>query len=58
MLEKLEQCFDRLQSLNIAPTLDNMEKLIQTLYDLKDIYQELKEERNNASDGRTEADPE
>ncbi|MBR2209888.1 MAG: hypothetical protein IJ896_00205 [Fibrobacter sp.] len=49
MLEKLESCFDRLQTLDIKPTLDNMEKLVQTLYDLREIYNELKE---GADDGR------
>ena len=43
MREKLEACFERLQHLNIMPTQDNMEKLLQTLYDLKSIYNELKE---------------
>lgn len=43
MKEKLEACFERLQHLNIMPTQDNMEKLLQTLYDLKSIYNELKE---------------
>ena len=47
MLEKLEQCFERLQSLDIKPTLGNMEKLVQTLYDLRDIYNELKEGDEN-----------
>ena len=43
MLEKLETCFDRLQTLDIKPTLDNMEKLLQTLYDRREVYQKLKE---------------
>ena len=43
MKEKLERCFDRLQSLDIQPTLTNMEKLVQTLYDLREIYKELEE---------------
>ena len=51
---KLEQCFERLQSLNIQPTLGNMEKLVQTLYDLREIYQEIKEGEEN---GRGQADP-
>ena len=41
MLEKLEACFERLQRLDIKPTLSNMETLIQTLYDLREVYQEL-----------------
>ena len=53
MKDKLKDCFDRLQELNIAPTLRNMEILVQTLYDLREMYHEL--ERMEA-DG-TEADP-
>ena len=56
MLEKLEACFDRLQSLNITPTLGNMEKLVQTLYDLRDVYNELKE--GGDDHGRPAADSE
>lgn len=51
MREKLESCFDRLQSLDIMPTLDNMEKLVQTLYDLREVYQELcKGDDDNSAD--------
>lgn len=39
--EKLEACFDRLQDLDIRPTMKNLEILTQTLYDLRDIYIEL-----------------
>ena len=56
MKEKIKDCFDRLQTLDITPTLPNMEKLVQTLYDLREVYQELmKEEETN--DGKT-ANPE
>lgn len=53
MKEKLEACFERLQNLDIQPTLSNMEKLVQTLYDLREIYKELGE-----NDGRSEIDSE
>lgn len=53
MKEKLEACFNRLQTLEIQPTLANMEKLVQTLYDLRELYNELED-----NDGRTETDPE
>ena len=53
MKEKIEACFNRLQELDIKPTLTNMEKLVQTLYDLRDLYNELEE----AEHGRTESDP-
>lgn len=49
MLEKLQLCFERLQGLDIKPTLANMEKLVQTLYDLRDIYNELKEGADNGT---------
>lgn len=32
----------RLQNLDIKPTLQNMEILVQTLYDLRSVYNELK----------------
>lgn len=53
MKEKLEACFNRLQTLEIQPTLANMEKLVQTLYDLRELYNELEE-----NDGRAETGPE
>ena len=56
MKEKLQSCFDRLQNLQIKPTLGNMEILVQTLYDLREIYNELNEEGED--DGRTAADTE
>ena len=54
MKEKLKECFDRLQELDIQPTLRNMEILVQTLYDLRAVYNEMKED---AEDGNA-ADPE
>lgn len=56
---KLEDCFSRLQDLDIKPTLTNMEKLVQTLYDLREVYNELKERDNDVrsdSEGRSKAD--
>ena len=55
MREKLEACFKRLQNLDIQPTLPNMEKLVQTLYDLRDVYESLEKE---AEDDRNTADSE
>ena len=52
MKEKIEACFSRLQELDIQPTLPNMEKLVQTLYDLRDVYQML----GGDEDGRSDAD--
>lgn len=50
MREKIEACFERLQNLDIKPTLSNMEILIQTLYDLRDVYNALKEGDGNGVD--------
>ena len=49
MKEKLEACFERLQRLNVVPTLENMEILLQTLYDLRDMYHEIGGEGNGGS---------
>ena len=50
MKEKIEACFNRLQTLEIKPTLSNMETLVQTLYDLREVYNELKEGEGTAAD--------
>lgn len=55
MKEKLEACFSRLQEMDIKPTLHNMELMLQTLYDLREIYQMLERMDDN---GRVEADSE
>lgn len=55
MKEKLNACYERLQTLDMPVTRRNMETLLQVLYDLQEVYQEL--ERMEA-DGRTAADPE
>ena len=57
MKEKIDACFQRLQSLEIQPTLSNMEKLVQTLYDLRDVYQQMAKEEEQNADRKT-ADPE
>jgi hypothetical protein len=56
MKDKIAQCFDRLQGLEIKPTLTNMEKLLQTLYDLRDVYNELtaKEQKEGANGERSD----
>lgn len=58
MKEKLTACFDRLQTLDIAPTLGNMEKLVQTLYDLQEVYRELTEKEAKDNERGAETDPE
>ena len=54
VLEILDLCYTRLQGLQIKATRDNMETLLQTLYDLRHINEKLKEGQN---DGRTENNP-
>ena len=56
MKEKLEECFRRLQELDIKPTLKNMENLVQSLYEIRDVYNELT--KLEAEHGRNKADPE
>lgn len=56
MKEKIEACFKRIQTLDIQPTLSNTEKILQTLYDLRDVYNKLNEE--GGGDGRPAADTE
>lgn len=58
MKEKLSACYDRLQTLDITPTLDNMEKLVQTLYDIREVYQEITEKEEKDNGRGTAADPE
>ena len=47
MDEILSNCYERLQRLKIEPTRENMEILLQTLYDLQNVYKQLKGECNN-----------
>jgi hypothetical protein len=47
MKEKIESCYERLQSLDIVPTVSNMEKLLKSLYDLREVYQELCKDGEN-----------
>ena len=53
---KIGTAYERLQTLDIMPTRKNMEILLQTLYDLKDVYNKMEEEEQNAD--RQKADPE
>ena len=55
MKNKLNDVYERLQTLDIMPTKGNLEKLLQSLYDLRDIYNEL--ERTEANNGGQAADP-
>ena len=42
ILEKLNSAFERLQGLQIKPTVTNMESLLQSLYDIRDAYNKIK----------------
>lgn len=53
MKEKIEACFNRLQGLDIKPTLTNMETLVQTLYELREVFNELE---RMEQDGRSAVD--
>ena len=57
MIEKLKNSFERLQTLDIQPTVTNQEKLLSTLYDLREVYHELRkreEEENAGTENRAE----
>lgn len=58
MKEKLNACYERLQQLDITPTLSNMEKLVQTLYDIRDVYNELENKEREEDNGRPQIGPE
>ena len=58
MKEKLNACYERLQQLDITPTLSNMEKLVQTLYDIRDVYNELENKESEEDNGRPQIGPE
>lgn len=55
---KIDDCYQRIQNLDIKPTLANMERLLQTLYDLREVYQALEkqEAERGDPDGRGTAD--
>ena len=46
--EKLRSCIERLQTVKIQATIENMEAMLQTMYDLRDEYQ--KEVQADAAD--------
>ena len=58
MEEKLNKCYKRLQTLQIMTTKGNMEILLQTLYDIQEVYNQLKEEKANGGHDGPAADPE
>ena len=48
---KIEDCFDRLQHLVGESNLSNMETLVATLYDLREVYNKLNEMEENKNAG-------
>lgn len=50
MPEKLERCYERLQRLEIVPKLENLEILLQTLYEIREVYQELKRKETESGE--------
>lgn len=52
MKEKLNEIYKRLQRLNIQTTKENMELLLQCMYDLKSVYDEMTA-KEAETDGQT-----
>lgn len=48
MKEKIKSCFDRLQKLDIPPSVNNLEILLQTLYDLREVYNSIRDGEESA----------
>ena len=57
ILQKLDLCFDLLQNLSVKTTLGNMENLVKTLYLLREVYDQLGKENQNAGENGRAADP-
>lgn len=53
MKEKLKACYERLQTLDLPATRGNMQTLLQTLYDIQEVYKELERMETDGA----EADP-
>ena len=56
IINKLDEAYKRLQTLEIQPTQKNMEKLLQSLYDLKEAARMITEAKTDEQD-RPAADP-
>lgn len=53
-LEKLEAAFNRLQTIEITSSIATMEKLLQSLYDIRDVYNAVKEKEDERASAETE----
>ena len=58
MKEKINACYERLQTLSIMPTRKNLQILLQTLYDLQEVYQKLEDVENAGAEKGAAADSE
>lgn len=56
IINKLDEAYKRLQTLEIQPTQKNMEKLLQSLYDLKEAARMITEAGTDEQN-RPAADP-
>lgn len=57
-INKLNEVYERIQTLDIQPTQRNMEKMLQCLYDLREAARMINgEAEENGTDTRTPADP-
>lgn len=56
MKEKLAAIFERLQTLDILPTEENMGKLLMTLHELREIYTELEGKEHETDPERRDGD--
>ena len=55
MKEKINACYERLQTLSITSTKGNMEALLKTMYELQEVYLELEGMENaGAENGSTD----
>ena len=58
IINKLNEVYERIQTLDIQPTQRNMEKMLQCLYDLKEAAKMINGEADEIeTDTRTPADP-
>lgn len=56
IINKLNEAYTRLQTLDIQPTQKNLEKLLQCLYDLKEAARMITEAEKDEKHGQA-ADP-
>ena len=58
MKEKIEKCYDQLQTVTIMATKKNLETMLNALYELEDIYKQMtKGEADHAGEKGQASDP-